>query len=129
MSKTQNEKEEGFSGFSLFALVGLGVLAGLFLKRLVNYGDNPRSGGGAYSKRPPEEAAKVGENVKAIAKKRRLEILKFVKLKGSVSSSELKRHFKGIHERTLRRDLAWLEKEGLLLQKGSTRDSRYFIKQ
>ncbi len=128
MSKTQIEKEEDFNGFSLLALVGLGVLVGLFLKELASYRGDSQSEARTYSKRSPEEAAKVGENVKAIAKKRRLEILKFVKLKGSVSSSELKRHFKGIHERTLRRDLSWLEKEGLLLQKGSTRDSCYFIK-
>lgn len=128
MIKDEDKKEDTFNGISLLAFAGLGVLIGLLLKGLIDYRDDLRDTARTYSKQPLRKGAKPAENVKAIAKKRRLEILNFVKLKGSVSSSELKNHFKGIHERTLRRDLAWLENEGLLLQKGTTRDSRYFIK-
>jgi predicted HTH transcriptional regulator len=119
--RERNEKYFNIVDIFLLFLGGIGIV--FLLARFIN---NYRKMSFRDVKSYNKQAAK--QTARQVAMKRRMEIIKFMKQKEFVKSSELIKQFHNINPRTLRRDLQWLEDAGKIQQRGLTRDSEYFVK-
>lgn len=75
-----------------------------------------------------KNAKKIAVKAKKNLSTRQNNIISYISKKGVGKVSDMAKTFKGVTERTLRRDLNKLEEDGLVVRSGSTKSVTYRIK-